>query len=240
MANEILKQEEQKFLNAIQGVKIPNNTLNNVDFIIPKNIVDFEKIPIGGGCYWIWTSEPVFHFFHKNPTPEIFDGGEIIYNGIAKDDVKGRVKHHLLGEVNAGWSGISLDIYFDETTSHRKKALSEKGKVPFIKERKIIKRGNKKRGHKKGDEIKYYKPIRTKEDVIKIYLSDKEKNRIQNSEVGKIYFRNGIKIFDEKHSEFEFRVYYMIGLSPLYVAFIEKKWREDFGLPKLCSYLSGR
>jgi len=240
MANEIWKQEEQKFLNAIQGAKIPNNTLNNVDFIIPKNIDDFEKIPIGGGCYWIWTNEPVKHFLHKNKTPEPFDKGEIIYNGIAKDDVKGRVKHHLLGEANAGWSGISLDICFEETTSHRKKALSEKGKVPFIKGRKIIKRGNKKRGLKKGDEIEDYKPIRTKEDVLKIYLSDEEKNRIQNLKVDKIYFRNGIKILDEKHSRFEFRVYYMIGLSPLYLAFIEKKWREDFGLPKLCSYSSGR
>jgi len=230
MANEVWQQEEQKFLQAIQGVRIPNSTLTDVPYIIPKSNSAFDQIPVSGGCYWIWTNEPVLHTLHKNKTPDPFEGGEIIYNGIAKDDVKGRALHHLLGDTDADWSGISLDIYFDETTSHRKKALADKGKVPYVKDTII----------KKGTEMEILKPIRSKDDFLKINLSEKEKQFVAQREIGKIYFRNGINILEEKHSQFDFRVYFITGLSSLYLDFIEKKWRKDFGLPKLCSYLSGR
>ncbi|MCW5910758.1 MAG: hypothetical protein KIT62_06775 [Cyclobacteriaceae bacterium] len=238
MENKLWLQEEQKFLQAIQDVKIPNAQLEDVALIVPKVIIDLDSIPKGGGCYWIWTNEPVLHSLHKNPTPLPFNGGEIIYNGIAKDDVKGRVKHHLFGEVDAGWSGISLDIHFGDTTSHRKKALSEKGKVPYIKEKKVLQRKTKQ--HIKGDEVDVFKAIRSKDDFLKIYLTDSEKTIIETVGYEKIYFRNGIDIREDKHKNFEFRVYYITGLSSLYLDFIEKKWREDVGLPKLCSYSSGR
>ncbi len=84
-------------LPAIRDVEIPNSALDQVDFVDLEAKEDFEKIPSGGGCYWIWTNEPVNHSLHKNSTPSPFDDGEIIYNGIAKDDVKGRIFHHLLG-----------------------------------------------------------------------------------------------------------------------------------------------
>lgn len=222
MANEIWQQEEQKFLLAIQDVKIPNARLENVEFVVPKVSIDLDCIPSGGGCYWIWTTEPVFHALHKNPTPQSFDNGEIIYNGIAKDDVRGRVKHHLFGDVNAGWSGISLDIYFGETVSHRKKALSDRGKVPYIKTKRITKRGNIKKGIPKGTEVDIYTPIRSRSDFEQIYLSQDEKTRLANTETDKIFFRNGIDLTDTKHSGYEFRVYFITGLSSLYLEFIEK------------------
>lgn len=240
MANEIWQQEEQKFLKAIHDVRIPNQKLKEVPFITPHSKEDFEQIPASGGCYWIWTNEPVLHSLHKNDTPTSFDGGEIIYNGIAKDNVRGRAKHHLLGEVDAGWSGISLDIYFGDTISHRKKALSEKGKVPYIKENSIVKRAIKAKGLSKGDTIERFKPIRSKNDFLKIHLTDSEKKTLEKAGYENIYFRNGIDITEDKHKEFEFRVYFITGLSSLYLDFIEKKWRKDFGLPKLCSYSSGR
>lgn len=240
MANEVWQQEEQKFLQAIQDVKIPNAKLEDVAFVIPKTLADLNQIPDGGGCYWFWTNEPVLHSLHKNKTPESFDNGEIVYNGIAKDDVKGRVKHHLFGHVDAGWSGISLDIYFGDTISHRKKAFSEKGKVPYIKSTIISKRGNSKKGIVKGNEIEVFRPIRSKDDFTKIYLSDHEKEQLQGIAAEKIYFRNGIDLTEAKHQNFEFRVYFITGLSSLYLEFIEKKWRDDNGLPKLCSYSSGR
>jgi hypothetical protein len=240
MANEIWQQEEQKFLQAIQNVKIPNAYLEDVAFVIPKLSADLDDIPIGGGCYWIWTNEPVRHSLHKNKIPNKFNDGEIIYNGIAKDDVRGRVKHHLFGDVDAGWSGISLDIYFGDTISHRKKAISEKGKVPYIKAKKIVKRGNKKKGLIKGDEVEIFKPIRSKEDFEKLYLSEEEKTQLINADAGKIFFRNGIDLTEAKHSVYEYRVFFITGLSSLYLEFIEKKWRDDNGLPKLCSYSSGR
>lgn len=240
MANEVWQQEEQKFLAAIKDVKNPNSRLEDVPFITPKTIDDFKQIPESGGCYWIWANEPVLHSLHKNKTPAPYDGGEIIYNGIAKDNVRGRAEHHLLGDVEAGWSGISIDIFFGETTSHRKKAFSEKGKVPFIKEEYKLKRAIKEKGLKKDDIVKRFKPIRSKDDFLKINLSDKEKEALKELDYDKIYFRNGIDITEEKHQGFEFRVYYITGLYSLYLDFIEKKWREENGLPKLCSYSSGR
>ena len=239
MITNIWHSEEQKFLQAIQDVKIPNATLENVDFIVLKSRLDFDLIPTGGGCYWIWTNEPVIHTLHKNENPEQFNGGEIIYNGIAQDDVKGRIKHHLLGHVDAGWSGLSMDVYFGDTQSHRKKGLSENGKVPFLKEKAILKRGNKKSGAKKGDEIQFYKPIRLIDDFLKIHLSDQEKAFINSIGTPRIHFRNGIDIFEAKHQPYEFRAYFITGLNSLYLDFIEKEWRK-FGLPKLCSYKSGR
>src|SRR6185312_897683 len=208
MATNVWKTEEQKFLQAIQNVKIPNKTLDEVDFVILKKASDFDKIDSGGGCYWIWTNEPVIHTLHKNKAPEQFDSGEIIYNGIAKDDVKGRIKHHLLGHVDAGWSGISMDVYFGDTQSHRKKGLSQSGKVPYLKEKFILKRGNKKLGNKRGDEIEIYKPIRLVGDLLKIHLSEEEKAFISQNGTSKIHFRNGIDIFDVKHQPYEFRAYF--------------------------------
>lgn len=241
MANKVWQEEEEKFLQAIRDVKIPNGQLEDVSFVVPKVLSDLDIIPDReGGCYWIWTNEPLLHSLHKNETPPPFEGGEIIYNGIAKDDVRGRVKHHLFGNIDAGWSGISMDIYFGDTISHRKKALSESGKVPFIKVKTILKKGNRKKGLIKGSEIEILKPLRTKGDFENIYLSEDEKAQLLNLNSDKIFFRNGIDITEAKHAGFEFRVYYITGLSSLYLDFIEKKWRDDNGLPKLCSYKSGR
>jgi hypothetical protein len=142
MPNETWQEEEQKFLQAINDVKIPNERLEEVAFITPHSKEDFEQIPSSGGCYWIWTNEPVVHSLHKHKTPASFDGGQIIYNGIAKDDVRGRAKHHLSGNVDAGWSGISIDLYFGDTTSHRKKLFQIPGRFHIYKkiipEKKVV------------------------------------------------------------------------------------------------------
>ena len=101
MANNYWLEQEKVFLKAISGVEIPNEKLENVDSILIKSIADINSIPSGGGCYWIWTNEPVKHSLHKHNTPKLLNGGEIIYNGIAKDDVKGRIFHHLFGFVES-------------------------------------------------------------------------------------------------------------------------------------------
>jgi hypothetical protein len=186
-----------------------------------KNKNDLNDIPNGGGCYWIWTNEPVKHSLHKHSTPKVFNKGEIIYNGIAKDDVKGRVFHHLFGFFDAGWSGISLDIYTNDSKSHRKKACSSTGKVPSIK-------------------IKdKFQPIKSKNQLLKLHLSNTEKKYIQSSASNIFFFRNGIDITEQKHKNYIFKIYFIIGLKSLYLEYIEKEWRQ-FGLPKLCSYSSGR
>lgn len=217
MANSFWLEQEKIFLKAIQEVKIPNALLQNVDCLLIKDSKDLNSVPSGGGCYWIWTNEPVVHSLHRHKTPKSFQSGEIIYNGIAKDDVKGRVFHHLFGFADAGWSGISLDIYTSESESHRKKACSQAGKVPYIEK----------------------KPIRTREQLLKLNLSVTEKSYIKKTKRNVYFFRNGINIREPKHRKYKFKVYYIIGLSSLYLEYIEKEWRNN-GLPKLCSYSTGR
>lgn len=226
-SEDIWEKEEEKFKKA--KIQIPGKNLYKVDSVKLKEHIDFDRIPRMGGCYWIWTNEPVKHRFHKNIIPVKVKSGEIIYNGIAKDNVQNRIKHHLLGEQKAGWSGISMDIYPGESRSHRKKVLSQNGKVPYV-DCIIDERGNQ------------YKctSIRERRLIFKLNLSKEEKHFVKNSSQETYYFRNGINIFDKKHKSFIFKVYFITGLESLFLEYLEKKWRKEFGLPKLCSYLSGR
>jgi hypothetical protein len=227
-SKSIWKKEEKKFRKLEEKVKIPDKSLNKVDSVILKTKIDFDRIPNTGGCYWIWTNEPVRHRFHKNETPKKIDGGEVIYNGIAKDNVQSRIIHHLQGKPNAGWSGISLDIYDEKSISHRKKVMSAKGKVPYVE---CLSNG------RNGNNLK---PIRDKKLLFKLFLSKKEKSFLKKSNKKEYCFRNGVDILGSKHRKYKFKVYFITELETLYTEYIEKKWREKFGLPKLCSYSSGR
>jgi hypothetical protein len=229
-SKSIWKKQEKKFEALEKEIKIPDEKLDKVDFVLIKKGADFEKIPESGGCYWIWTNEPVNHRLHKNPTPKKIKGGEVIYNGIAKDNVRLRIKHHLSGEIDAGWSGISLDIYPERSKSHRKKVMATKGKVPYIDC--VLKKNN--------ANSYTLNPIRTKDLLSHLFLSDTEKKYIKNSNTKDFFFRNGINIFEKKHKNFKFVVYFITGFNWLFLEYIEKKWREKYGLPKLCSYFSGR
>lgn len=229
-SKSLWKKQEKKFAALEKEIKIPGEKLDQVDFVSIKKAADFEKIPESGGCYWIATNEPVNHRLHQNPIPEKIKKGEIIYNGIAKDNVRLRIKHHLSGEIDAGWSGISLDIYPKKSKSHRKKAMAPEGKVPYVD---CVLKVN--------DSNSYScKPIRTKNLLYRLFLSDTEKKYIKDSKRGEFFFRNGIDIFERKHKKFKFTVYFITGLNWLFLEYIEKKWREKYGLPKLCSYSSGR
>jgi hypothetical protein len=173
---------EEAFENCITKVILPDKELTNVDQILIKSEKDLENIPEGGGSYWIWTNEPVYHSLHKNQTPQPLKGGEIIYNGIAKDDVKGRIRHHLFGKEDAKWSGISVDIYLGKSSSHRKKACCPEKKVAYINN----------------------EPIRSVPQLLKLFLSEEEKQFINASKSETIYFRNGINISDPIHNKFDF------------------------------------
>ena len=132
-----------------------------------------------------------------------------------------------------------MEIYKNSSQSHRKKAMSTTGKVPYIFENKIVKRGNKKKNLKKGDTIKVLSAIKSKNQLLKINLTNEEKKFINNTNYSQYFFRNGINIVDNKHKSYSFEVYFITGLSSLYLEFIEKKWSEN-GLPRLCSYSTGR
>ena len=108
---KIWKEIDIEIYNFENNLIIPNETLENVPSVIIKNFEDLGKIPKEGGCYWIWTDRIINHSFNRNKHPEKFNNGEIIYNGIAKDDIRGRIQKHLLGNVEEGFSAISIDLY---------------------------------------------------------------------------------------------------------------------------------
>jgi hypothetical protein len=60
-----------------------------------------------------------------------------------------------------------------------------------------------------------------------------------NSKFDVYFFRNGINLTDDKHNIYDFKIFYITGLTNLYLEHIEKQWRES-GLPQLCSYSTGR
>lgn len=226
-STSIWKKEEKKFKDLEKEVRIPDEKLRNVDSVVVKRREDFEKIPKNCGCYWIWTNEPVYHRMHKKEIPSKVNKGEIIYNGITDTNLRTRIKEHLLTEEKAGRSGISLDIYYHRSKSHRKSALSSTKKVPYL----IIPR-------RKGETS--HEEIREKRLLYKLFLSKEEKSYIRRTNWKEYYFRNGINVSENKHKKYEFRVYFIAGLNCLYLQCTEKKWRERFNLPKLCTYSSGR
>ena len=60
--------------------------------------------------------------------------------------------------------------------------------------------------------------------MVKNYWLEQEKKYITNSEQDIFYFRNGINLNDEKHTDFDFKVYFITGLTSLYLEHIEKEW----------------
>ena len=224
---DIWINEDKKVIELEKHIQIPNKTLDNVRNIELKSVNDFEKIPKTGGCYWFVTNEPINYTFHRHELPEKIGDFDIIYNGIAKDNIQSRIKHHLLIKIqDPGWSGISIDILpIKYEGSHRKRAMStvKKTKVPYLNG----------------------KQLRTKEQLLQLNLSIEERKFIESNDLKNFYFRNGINVFDEnfdiKHSKCIFKVFYIAGLKSVsYVDLIEKKWRENYGLPRLCTYHSGR
>ncbi len=203
-----------------KSIPIPNETLENVDWVIVKSANDLLKIPKAGGCYWIWTDRDIHHSFNNKRHPAKFDSGEIIYNGIAKDDVRGRVQKHLVGHPEEGFSAISVDLYPNSNVeSHKKKACSAKGNSAYFNQQRI----------------------RNKNYLANLNFSPEEITFIDSEEGAEFYFRNGINVTDAKHVNNTYKVYFICDLKSLsYGDIIEKRWREKYGLPRLCTYNKGR
>jgi hypothetical protein len=221
--------EQDKYVQNFEAsLPFPKWDLSDVPSLLVKHQEDLKSLPKGGGCYWIWTDEPVWHKLHKEkeiPKKVKYStkDGAIVYNGIAKDNVKARLMHHLFGDPNQGWSGISMDILKYDAQSHAKKAMSTNGKSKVA----MLLNGT---------------PIRDIDTLLdNLHLSEDEKNYIYQHSETDIYFRNGINVTEEKHKNFDFVVFYITGLkSKSYLEYIEKKWRDEYKLPQLCSYKSGR
>lgn len=222
MQKDIWHKQDNKLRAIEKSIKIPDSNLSDITITNLDNPESLDSIPKTGDVYWILTNAPINHALHNHPLPNPIGNMQIIYNGIAKDNIQARTKHYLLNnDPNAGWSAISVDIFMEPVISHKKAAMDidQRRKVPNIE-------GN---------------PIYSKEMLLKLFLSDEEKKFITTTEAKQIYFRNGINIFDEKHSNYEYQVGYISDLkSFIHLDYIEKKWRKEYCLPRLCTYSSGR
>lgn len=218
-----VKQDEQIYLLEKNFI-IPDYELKSVPWVEVDDIQSLNEIPNKGGAYWIWTDEAINHKLHKNEIPAMFKGGRIIYNGVAKDNVRSRIFNHLFGDEENGWSAISIDLYKHISNSHRKKAMStstsNQVRVAYLQ--------NNTR-------------INTKDKLKELHLNEQEVAYIDKTDYQEYYFRNGIDRREEKHKTHRFIVYFIAELnSTTYLEFLEKRWRKLYGLPQLCSYISGR
>lgn len=222
--SNIWGEQDKKVKDFEDNLIIPNEKLENVENIKLNSEEIFNKIPREGGCYWITTTEPIKHSFHKRDLPKKIGNFEIIYNGISKDNIQGRVKQHLLiDKDDPGWSGIRIDLLLiAHEAHHRQKALSlgKRARVPYINQ----------------------EPINNIDKLFLLNLSEKEISYIQNNRDREVFhFKNGINIFHSKHKKYIYKIYYISGLESLtYLDYLEKKWRISYGLPRLCTYISGR
>ena len=212
-------------------VPIPCEKLKICKSIDIHNENDFNTIPNKSGLYWIMTNEPINHCLNSGiKCPEKNNTGmKIIYNG-STDNLKGRIKEHLLRSDEKGGtgtqSGISIDILLnnieiEQKISHIKCLWGEKKKTP-----KIIKDGK-------------IKKINVKEELIEnMYLTEEEKIYIENNKI--IYFKNGINVMSDKHKKYNWQIYFLEIENHNIRDYIEIEWRKKNGVPVLCSYTSGR
>lgn len=213
--------------NIISDIIIPNKNLSNIHSIKLTTIKDFDLLPKTRGNYFIVTNKEINHSFHNENTlkfPEkINDNLHIIYNGIT-DNIQLRIKQHLLRKnVTNIPSGISIELItnFAYNKSHTKKLLSlNSSKIPYInKEKASI------------ENIKNLNLSKEESFIINDYITKKTDN---------VYFKNGIDITNNIHNKFDWYIYYVEVKDKILNEYIEQKWREEFGLPKLCTYSFGR
>ncbi len=189
-----------------------------------------DSIPKGAGCYWIWTNEPVRHCLNAGGRvpPKIRNGKyTVVYNGVSSN-LQQRARDHLdrasglFGEM----SGISVDLLLQQPTaaksSHAKCAWACAGKkLPKIQV-----------------DGKYRAPATKDELAATMHLSREERAYLQENNTA--YFKNGIQAGDPKHRGYEWYFSYVECQDARARTYIEHSWREDNGVPVLCSYVTGR
>ena len=206
---------------------IPTRDLSDLPYVDIKSEEDFDKIPNTGGAYWIVTDEPIGHAMNKYEDQRVkLNVGEVIYNGMASGNVRGRVKSHLYRVKDGGWSAISVDIIPGVAGSHTKLLLHSNKR--------------KKLAYFNGEKATSIDQI-----PISFYSEANQKNielslKNPKNKEGNLWYRSGINALDENHSKYNWRVYYLTGLPQSYADFVEREWRLTNGTPRLNSYKTGR
>ena len=206
---------------------VPAKDLSDLPYVDIKSEEDFNKIPNSGGAYWIVTNEPIPHAMNKYENQRVkLNIGEVVYNGMAKDNVKGRIKAHMHRTKQGGMSAISVDVLPCIAGSHTKLMIHEnkRKKLAYFNGIKVT----------SIDEIPVNSYSQSNQKNIKEVLKD-PKNK-DNA----IWFRSGINVLDKNHAMYNWRVYYLTDVSRTYADFVETEWRKLYGQPRLNSYVDGR
>ncbi len=189
-----------------------------------------ESIPKAAGCYWIWTNEPVRHCLNAGarvPSKIRNSKYTVVYNGVSSN-LQQRARDHLdrVGGLFGEMSGISVDLLLQQPTagksSHAKCAWACSGKkLPKIQV-----------------DGRYRAPASKEELASIMHLSRDERGYLQENSTA--YFKNGIQAGDPKHRAYEWHFSYVECADARARTFIEHSWREEHGVPVLCSYVTGR
>lgn len=232
LSDTVLKRSIPCFFDACTNtffhIDIPDETVSTIPHICVKTESDIVSIPHVGGNYWILTNEPISHCFHSGNrnVPIVQNGLRVVYNGVTTN-LQNRAREHLLRPDTKGGggsqSGISVDLLClpQNNTSHIKCAWSSTGKrkVP-----KVFVNNS-------------YVPLTKKDDLFSTF-SEEEKEFALTSDT--LYFKNGIHVSSPKHSPYEWIFAYAPISVPNVRDYVENAWRDAYGVPVLCSYLSGR
>lgn len=206
---------------------VPARNLSDLPYVDIKSEKDFKMIPNTGGAYWIVTDEKIPHAMNKyHDNRVVLDAGEVIYNGMAKDDVRARIKAHLNRIDDKGMSAISVDILPYIAASHTKLMMHENNrkKLAYFNGIKIT-----------GiDDVILNQYSKSNQQNIKNVLNDPKNTN------NAVWFRSGINVLDDNHSIYNWRVYYLTDVTRTYADFTECEWRRLYGQPRLNSYVDGR
>lgn len=220
-----------KATQQVYRIQIPDAELQHLPRVLLRNAEDIKAIPRVGGNYWILTNEPIHHCLNggtKHRPYPLLNGLRVVYNGVSSESLQGRAKEHLLREDEKGgfgsMSGISVDLQRTQATgkvSHAKCMWHpEPKKIPYIG----------------GDRLTDREAV-----LAAIHLSESERAWITEQPAdAPLYFKNGIDVRSDKHRPY---TWYFV-FAPLdnhsLRDYVEIEWRRRYGLPVLCSYMSGR
>lgn len=217
----------------VYRVQIPDAGLHHLPRVLIRDAEDLKAIPCTGGNYWILTDEPIHHCLNRaSKHPPVSNTGtlRVVYNGVSSESLQGRAKEHLLREDAKGgfgsMSGISVDLQRTPATtkvSHAKCMWhTEPKKIP----------GFLTTPHRLTD----------REAVLAtIHLSEAERAWIATQPAdAPLYFKNGIDVRNDKHQPYTWYFVFAALDNHSLRDYVEIEWRRRYGLPILCSYMSGR
>jgi hypothetical protein len=208
-------------------VEAPGADLAGVPSVQVRFAEDLELVPNVQGNYWITTDEPIAHTFNacRRLPGTMADGTTVVYNGVAQK-LRDRLRQHLLrGEASSdGMSGLSVDIMLDPARrpkSHTKAAMCSLGgkRTPFLD----------------GKRVSSMRQLQRH-----LHMSEDERASLSLRGNGDVFFRNGIHVAETKHAGYVWRVYYATCRNRAVNDHVEKQWRVNHGVPRLCTYSAGR